>query len=204
MSECGKDQDPGSCAAAATQCELLIAAVLLRRATLADLPAITDIYNEAVCATTATFDTEPKRAEDRVQWFNDHDDTHPIFVAELDGRVVGWSSLSRWSERRAYDLTAESSSYVTAQCRGKGIGRMLKEAMIEEARRLGLHTLIARIVEGNDESLHLNESLGFVHIGTMKEVGLKFGRFLDVHLFQKMLHEDAPADRSGNDGVSVK
>ncbi|MDD2853299.1 MAG: GNAT family N-acetyltransferase [Desulfuromonadaceae bacterium] len=167
-----------------------VSAVRLRRATLADLPAITDIYNEAVCATTATFDTEPKLPEDRVQWFNDHDETHPILVAELDGAVIGWSSLSRWSERRAYNLTAESSSYVSTHYRGKGIGRKLKEAMIEEAHRLGLHTLIARIVEGNDESLHLNESLGFVHIGTMKEVGLKFGRFLDVHIFQKMLHEE--------------
>lgn len=181
-------------------CDSTLSAVQLRRATLADLPAITDIYNEAVCATTATFDTEPKRAEDRVQWFNDHDENHPILVAEIDGTVVGWSSLSRWSERRAYDLTAESSSYVSTQYRGKGIGRKLKEAMIEEARRLGMHTLIARIVEGNDESLHLNESLGFVHIGTMKEVGLKFGRFLDVHLFQKMLHEEAPAEQNGNDG----
>lgn len=118
-----------------------LSAVRLRRATLADLPAITDIYNEAVCSTTATFDTEPKRAEDRVQWFNDHDETHPILVAEIDGRVVGWSSLSRWSERRAYDLTAESSTYVTVQCRGKGIGRMLKETMIEEARRLAFERL---------------------------------------------------------------
>lgn len=181
----------------------ILAAVRLRRAKLSDLPVITDIYNEAVCASTATFDTEPKRVEERVQWFNDHDDTHPILVAEIDGMVVGWSSLSRWSERRAYDLTAETSSYVTTQYRGKGIGRKLKEAMIEEAWRLGFHTLLARIVAGNDESLHLNESLGFVRVGTMKEVGLKFGRFLDVHIFQKMLHEGGPAEHSDIDGAGV-
>jgi phosphinothricin acetyltransferase len=165
-------------------------AVQLRRAELRDLAAITDIYNEAIASTTATFDTEPKCVDDRVSWFHAHDDRHPVIVAVLDGNVVGWSSISRWSERRAYDLTAETSSYVMSEYRGRGIGRKLKGATIEEAQRLGFHTLIARVVEGNEESLHLNESFGFVHVGTMKEVGLKFGRFLGVHILQKMLNKE--------------
>lgn len=162
-------------------------ALQIRRADLSDLAEIIAIYNEAIVATTATFDTEPKSVEERVQWFRDHDANHPILVAVIDGAVIGWSSLSRWSERRAYDRTVETSSYVTSAFRGRGIGRKLKEAIIEEARRLGFHTIIARIVAGNEESLHLNESMGFVLVGTMKEVGLKFGRFLDVHILQKML-----------------
>jgi L-amino acid N-acyltransferase YncA len=159
----------------------------IRKAELPDLNAITEIYNEAVLTTTATFDTEPKTVAERLQWFQAHDGRHPVLVAELDGAVVGWASISRWSDRPAYDNTAETSFYVKSGYRGRGIGRRLKQALIEEARRLRFHTLIARVAGESDASRHLNESFGFVHIGTMKEVGRKFGRLLDVHILQKMM-----------------
>lgn len=159
----------------------------IRRAELSDLEAITAIYNEAILTTTATFDTEPKAAAERLAWFHSHDERHPILVALLDGQVVGWASLSRWSERPAYDDTAETSFYVHAHRRGRGIGRALKEAIINEASRLRFHSLIARVAEGSEASLHLNETFGFVHVGTLREVGRKFGRLLDVHILQKML-----------------
>jgi L-amino acid N-acyltransferase len=153
------------------------------------LDAITAIYNEAIANTTATFDTEPKTDEQQLRWFEEHDERSPIIVAVIDDKVVGWTSLSKWSDRCAYADTAETSFYVASAHRGKGIGRQLKQAIIEEARRLRLHTLIARVAKGSDERLHLNESFGFVHVGTMKEVGRKFGRLLDVHILQKMLEE---------------
>jgi phosphinothricin acetyltransferase len=162
-------------------------AILIRSAELSDLDAITDIYNEAILTTTATFDTDPKTSSERLEWFTSHGGRHPILVAVREGKVVGWASLSRWSERSAYDDTAETSFYVKAEHRGQGIGRKLKQAIIDEARRLRFHTLIARVAGESNESLHLNESFGFVHIGTMKEVGRKFGRLLDVHILQKML-----------------
>ena len=115
------------------------------------------------------------------------DERHPVLVAVCGETVVGWSSLSKWSERQAYDDTAETSFYVKAEHRGQGIGRKLKEATIEEARRLKFHTLIARVAQGSDESLHLNQSVGFVVVGTLKEVGRKFGKLLDVHILQMML-----------------
>jgi L-amino acid N-acyltransferase len=161
--------------------------VTIRRALLADSAAIAEIYNEAILTTTATFDTEPKSVEERTQWLQSHDDRHPMLVALADGSVVGWASLTRWSDRAAYDGTAETSFYVHSTARGRGIGRKLKEATINEARRLGYHTLIARVAEGSTESLHLNESTGFTHVGTLKEVGRKFGKLLDVHILQKML-----------------
>jgi L-amino acid N-acyltransferase YncA len=164
-------------------------AIVIRQAILADVEAITRIYNEAILTTTATFDTEPKSIEERAQWLNSHDDRHPVLVGEVEGLVVGWASLTRWSERKAYDDTAETSFYVQASHRGQGIGRKLKEAIIEEACRLRFHTLIARVAEGSQESIHLNESTGFVHVGMMKEVGRKFGRLLGVHIMQKMLNE---------------
>ena len=161
--------------------------VLIRRADPADAQAIASIYNEAIMNTTATFDTEPKTVGERAAWLQSHDDRHPVLVAAVDGKVVGWASLTRWSDRPAYHDTAETSFYVHSTHRGRGIGRKLKEAIIEEARRLRYHTLIARIAEGSAESLHLNERTGFIHVGTLKEVGRKFGQWLDVHIMQKML-----------------
>jgi L-amino acid N-acyltransferase len=161
--------------------------VTIRRADLADAEAIAAIYNEAILTTTATFDTDLKSIEDRTQWLRSHDDRHPVLVAVVGGKVVGWASITQWSERRAYDDTAETSFYVHSTHRGRGIGRRLKDAIIEEARRLKYHTLIARIAEGSNESIHLNEKAGFIHVGTLKEVGRKFGRLLDVHIMQKML-----------------
>lgn len=159
----------------------------IRRAQLSDAPAIADIYNEAILTTTATFDTEPKTVEERAAWLQSHDERHPVLVAVVDGQVVGWASLTRWSDRRAYDDTAETSFYVHSTHRGRGIGRRLKLAIIEEAARLGFHTLIARVAEGSHESIHLNEATGFTHVGTLRQVGRKFGKLLDVRILQKML-----------------
>jgi L-amino acid N-acyltransferase YncA len=84
----------------------------MRRAELADLDAITEIYNEAVQTLAATFDIEPRTKEQQLDWFKSHDDRHPVWIAELDGHVAGWATLSRYSERAAYDRTVESSMYV--------------------------------------------------------------------------------------------
>jgi L-amino acid N-acyltransferase len=160
--------------------------VSIRNATPDDLKAINDIYNDAVINTVATFDTEPKSLDDRLQWFNEHDQRHPVIVAEIQGDIAGWASLSRWSDRKAYNDTAEGSVYIRADARDKGIGKELSAALVEEGRKAGLHTIVARIVEGNKASIRLCETLGFIHIGTMKEVGNKFGRLLDVHIMQKI------------------
>ena len=161
--------------------------ILIRPADLSDLEAITEIYNEAILTTTATFDIEPKTRSEQLVWFQDHDVRHPVLVAMLDGKAVGWACLSKWSGRCAYADTAETSFYVKAEYRGQGIGRKLKGAIIEKARHLKFHSLIARVAQGSNESLHLNEVFGFVYVGTLKEVGRKFNKLLDVHIFQKML-----------------
>ena len=163
--------------------------IQIRTADLADLDAITEIYNEAVLTTTATFDIEPKTKADRLDRFCAHGPKYPLLVAELDGRVVGWACLNPYSDRAAYDGTAETSFYVKSERRGQGVGRRLKGAIIDEARRLKFHTLLARVAEGSEESLHLNAAFGFVHVGTLKEVGRKFGRLLDVHFYQLILDD---------------
>lgn len=156
----------------------------IRKAELKDLPAITDIYNEAIRNTSATFDTTEKTVTQQKEWFAKHDDKHPIIVAVEDNEIIGWASMSAWSDRCAYADTAEGSIYVREGRRGKGVGRKLSVAILKAGREAGLHTAILRITEGNDASIKLAESLGFKHIGVMREVGKKFEKLLDVYMMQ--------------------
>jgi L-amino acid N-acyltransferase len=158
----------------------------IRRATLADLRAITEIYNEAILTTSATFDTEPKSVADRQTWFYAHGSRYPILVAVLDGRVTGWASLSKWSDRCAYADTAEISLYVSGPCQGQGLGKKLMAAIIQAGQAAGLHTIVARIATDNEASIHLCQAAGFESVGVMREVGRKFGRLLDIYLMQKI------------------
>jgi len=162
--------------------------ITIRRAEPEDVPAITVIYNEAILTTDASFDIEPKTLEQQNAWFIRHDSRHPVMVAEQDGIVTGWASLSDWSDRCAYANTAEISLYIREEHRGKGTGRRLMEAIIPEGEKVGLHAVVARIVAGNDISIHLHEEFGFEHIGVMHEAGWKFGRFLDVVLMELIYH----------------
>lgn len=158
----------------------------VRPATSDDLPAITDIYNQAILTTTATFDTDPKSLPEQQIWFDHHGARYPIFVAASAGAVVGWASLSQWSDRCAYSDTAEISLYVHEAHRGQGVGKALMEAIIAEGQRVGLHTVIARIVSGNEASVRVHRAVGFEPIGVMREVGRKFGQLLDVEMMQKI------------------
>ena len=165
--------------------------LIIRPAKPDDITAITDIYNEAILTTDATFDTEIKTIESQKEWFGNHGSRNPVIVAENETKVIGWASLSKWSDRRAYSDTAEISVYVKDGYRGQGAGRQLIERIVQAGEEAGLHTIISRIIAGNDESIHLHEIFGFEHIGVMKEVGIKFGRLLDVVLMQK-IYTDKP------------
>jgi len=164
--------------------------VAVRPAKVDDINFITEIYNEAVLTTDASFDTEPKTEAEQRAWFDSHGSKNPILVAEEDGGVVGWASLSEWSPRRAYADTAEVSLYVKEEFRDKGIGKKLLETVMEEGEKVGLHTVVARITTGNKQSIYLHEQAGFEHIGIMKEVGYKFGKLLDICLMQKVYHSE--------------
>ncbi|HMW10838.1 MAG TPA: N-acetyltransferase family protein [Bacteroidia bacterium] len=163
----------------------------IRSATADDIPFITEVYNDAIINTTATFDTEVKSIEDRMLWFNNHDGNHPIIVAENDGVLSGWASLTAWSDRCAYNGTAEVSVYVHKQHRGRGIGKALLEILILKGESKGLHYLLSRIASGNEASIHLHTIFGFRHIGIMKEVGFKFGNYVDVHLMELLFKTTA-------------
>jgi L-amino acid N-acyltransferase YncA len=160
--------------------------ISIRDASIEDLPGITAIYNEAILETVATFDTAPKTNDEQERWFMEHGKANPIVVAEESGIIVGWAALSKWSDRCAYSEAAEISLYVKKNHQGKGIGRKLMKAVLDKGRAAGLHTVLARIAEGNEISVHLHQTMGFKHVGIMKEVGRKFNRLLDVYLMQKL------------------
>jgi L-amino acid N-acyltransferase len=161
----------------------------VRTATHADLPAILEIYNDAVLNTTASYDYDPSTLAQRTEWFDEKQAKgYPVFVAEDDsGRVVGWSALGPFRGRYGYRFTVENSVYVTADQRGKGIGRQLMERLIETARAQGYHAIIAGIDTEGEASIRLHASLGFVEVGRMREVGYKFDRWLDVVFMELLL-----------------
>ncbi|OYU97660.1 MAG: GNAT family N-acetyltransferase [Bacteroidetes bacterium B1(2017)] len=162
-------------------------ALEIRKASIVDIAAITDIYNNEVLNGVATFDTEIKTIEDRIVWLNQHDSKHPVLVATIDTEIVAWASLSKWSDRSAYDLTAEVSIYVHQNHRGQGIGSILFEEIVQLAPSIGLHYILSRITQGNETSIRLHLKNGFQIVGVMHQVGNKFGSFLDVTIMEKIV-----------------
>lgn len=161
--------------------------IRIRKAKEEDINTITDIYNEAVRNTTATFDTSEKSYEERMSWFCNRDDNFPVYVVEKAGKVAGYGALNKWSDKEGYNVTAEISLYIHPDYRGLGIGGQLIDFIVVAATETNLHTIIARITEGNEPSIHLHRKNGFKVCGILKEAGYKFGRYLDVTIMQKML-----------------
>jgi L-amino acid N-acyltransferase YncA len=161
--------------------------MVIRTAANGDLPRILSIYNHEVLVSTATYDTVPRTETEHRTWFSVHGPEYPVLVADLDGVVIGWASLSPWSDRAAYSRTAEVSAYVDEKHRGMGIGGRLLQALVEAGRARGFHALLARISADNEASVRLHSRLGFSMAGTLREVGEKFGRTLDVCIMELLI-----------------
>ena len=158
-----------------------------RRATPDDLAAIVRTYNHAVETSTATFDLEPVTVEEQRSWMDRFDDEHPMLVCELDGSIVGYAYYVPYRSKPGYARTKELTVYVAPEARRRGVARILYEALIEHARSRGVHVLVAVLGGENPASRALHEKLGFEPVGTLREVGHKFGGYLDTHFFQKIL-----------------
>ena len=161
--------------------------ITIRRAAAADLPFIAGVMNHYIETSTCTFHLEPRTPEDYAAWFRDRTDAHPVTVAELDGRAVGFAYLSPWRPRDAYRLSVEGSVYVHPDRHRRGIGRALLTDLIVRARSLGHRTLIGGACTESAASLALQRALGFRTVGVLQEVGCKFGRWLDVEHTQLLL-----------------
>jgi L-amino acid N-acyltransferase YncA len=168
--------------------------VVLRPATLEDAEAIRQIYNAEVTTSTVTFDIVPRTLEDQRRYLSDRSGAHEVIVATDDGAVVGYGALSPWRAKPAYSTSVEDSVYVHRDHQGRGIGKVLLAELARVGTARGFHAMLARIVGGHEASIRLHEALGFEIVGTEREVGRKFGRWLDVVLMELLLGPEAPAD----------
>jgi L-amino acid N-acyltransferase YncA len=163
--------------------------VTVRLAERRDAEAMRSIYNVEVAESTVTFDLVPRTLDEQVEWIDEHSGAHPAVVAVDDdaGEVIGFGSLTAFHPRPAYRTTVENSVYVRRDRRGEGVGRLLLDELLRLASDHGFHSVIARIVGGHEASIALHETCGFELIGTQREVGRKFGRWLDVVEMQRLL-----------------
>jgi phosphinothricin acetyltransferase len=162
-------------------------ATSIRPATESDLAAINDIYNHYVLNSTCTYQEEPEPIKSRRQWFAHHGSSHPVTVAESDGRVVGWGSLSTYHARSAYRRTVENSVYVHHEHHRRGIGSILLKDLIDRARKLEHRAIIAGIDSDQAASVGLHARFKFEKVGHFRQVGFKFGRWLDVIYMELLL-----------------
>ena len=159
----------------------------IRVARREDLEQLLEIYNYEVIHGVATLDLRPKRLDAWERWFNAHNvDNHPLLVALREGRVAGYASLSPYREKEAYRSTVELSIYIHPDFRRQGVATSLMEAILDEARQdPRTHTVVSVITDGNEASRKLHEKFGFTYCGAIREVGMKFGRYLDILNFSR-------------------
>jgi L-amino acid N-acyltransferase len=163
--------------------------MLIRKAEQKDLPELLGLYNYEVVNSVANLDLNPRSLEEWQVWFDHHNvENHPLYVADLDGCVVGYASLSSYREKEAFRSTVELSIYVSHDHRKLGIATALMEFILDEAKQDDLtHTVVSVITAGNEASCKLHEKFGFAFCGTIKEVGVKFGEYRDIENYQLLV-----------------
>ena len=160
---------------------------MIRKVKQEDCKAIAAIYNGYIANSTTTFETEPVSEEEMGQRISTIASQYPYLVCEMDSAVVGYCYAHAWKERAAYSKTFEISVYLSPECKGKGIGKQLMLRLIDECKKMGCHALIACITEENEGSKVFHLKLGFKQVSLFKEVGIKFGRRLDVSDYELLL-----------------
>jgi len=160
----------------------------IREAIESDLAQILGIYNDAILNTTAVYDYEPHTLNMRKHWFETKKDQgFPVFVAEENNEILGFSSIGPFRPWAGYKYSVENSIYVKDGMRGKGIGKLLMQPLIDTAKEMKLHTIIAGIDADNKLSIEFHKQFGFVEVAHFKEVGWKFERWLDLVFMQLIL-----------------
>jgi L-amino acid N-acyltransferase len=161
---------------------------IIRPAVEDDLGEILRIYNHAIETTTAIFEYRPHTIEMRREWFRGKQAASlPVIVAAEAGTIQGFGTFGPFRAWPAYKYSIEHSVYVDAAMRGRGIGTALVQSLLADARHRDLHVVMAGITADNTVSLRLHEKLGFTEVGNIREVGFKFGRWLDLKFLQLVL-----------------
>lgn len=163
--------------------------MLIRKAEQKDLPALLDLYNYEVVNSVANLDLTPRSLAEWQTWFDHHNvENHPLYVAQIDGHVAGYCSLSSYREKEAFRSTVELSIYVSHDYRLRGVATELMTFILEEARRdEHTHTVVSVITTTNAPSCLLHEKFGFENCGVIKEVGMKFGVYQDIVNYQLLV-----------------
>lgn len=163
-------------------------AVTVRPASEADLPAVAAIYTHYTLRTTITFNTHVRTPAEWIQRYRTLvEDGYAMLVAELDGRVAGYVETGRFRGHHGYAHTAESSIYVAPDKGGAGVGGALYKALFAHLAASDVHRLVAVIALPNDASCRFHERHGFVHRGTLTEVGRKFDRWIDTAYYERAI-----------------
>lgn len=161
--------------------------VEIRKAELDDAEVIREIYNFEVLNSLVTLDLTPRSEAEQRHWIAEHSGIYPAIVAEDNGNICGFASLSPYRPRPGYSTTVEDSIYVDSKYRKQGVGKALLSEILVLAKQHGFHSCMARVMASHQASLALHQSCGFELVGIEKEVGRKFGKWLDMALLQKML-----------------
>ena len=161
----------------------------IRPAQLADSSEINRIYNYYVRTSTCTWHLTEETLENRRNWCKSRSPAHPVIVAEIAGKVVGWGSISTYNSRQGWAATVEDSVFVDPDFHRQGIGKKLLQALLKLAEELGHQSVIARISAEQDASIQLHESVGFKQAGLLKGVGKKFSQELDCVYMLKSLRK---------------
>lgn len=152
-----------------------------------DFPAIAELTNIYITTTAVHFGYHPANADELRQQWEAAKDRYPFLVAEVDGAFAGYAKAYQWRTREAYQWTAETGIYVTKSAQGKGVGRDLYALLLKRLRTAGFRSAIGGITLPNPASIRLHQSLGFEHVGTVKQAGFKLDAWHDVCFYQKML-----------------
>lgn len=163
--------------------------VIIRRAVPSDGARIADIYNQGIQARTATFETELRTAEDRQKWLKEHQNV-PAVVGVIDEKVIGFAYAGEYRTRPCYRGIGEFSVYIDENFRGLGIGKILLNAMLEEAKSLGYWKLVSRIFDFNIASRQLCRACGFREVGTYEKHGKLDGKWVDCVIVERIITEN--------------
>lgn len=162
--------------------------MLIRNATREDLPVILEIMNFAILHSTAIYDYQCKSYQDIISWYEKKIiDKMPVFVGELNGHVIGFSTYGSFRTREAYKFSVEHSIYLKGEFQGKGFGKSMLQHLIVTAQQKGYHTMIAGIDSENTGSIEFHRKAGFMEVGRLKDVGYKFDRWLNLVFMQIIL-----------------
>ncbi len=162
--------------------------VVIRDAETKDVSRILEIVNYEILHSTVIYEYKERILEQQLEWFEQKQaDGLPVIVAEVSGRVVGFGTYGTFRTRPAYQFSVEHSVYVSHESRTNGVGKQLLTKLIELAKENGFHVMVAGVDSSNQQSFAFHKKFGFKEVGTFKEVGFKFDKWLDIRFLQLIL-----------------